>query len=385
VTYTTYIHIGHGKTGTSAIQSALALAKHDLRLRGIIYPVNEYTEKKAVEFKITSGNWVPDISLPEQLREAKQHYGSSFNSVVFSSEQLFWKINQISEIPINQRREINPHIILAVREIEEMLSAEHQQKVKRGGECCTFDEFISKVNFKSSHHTHAASVIDDAKKSGIKISIINYSTERRSIINKIFEIIGANEAVPAELHTKIVNRSLSRHELSLICSINQFFNKKIGTGTSDALVQELPQIAGNKGTLALEAKQLIYEVNKQSLAAINSNLPIGSMLRTSPEQQSEATSLSTPETYMHEETEHQSTALAIKTLSSILPRFTPPKLSAESIDIIRDVALKDGLPTELRIELLKLTIFYRPNASRLKKILKQTINNLSSGKSRRAI
>ncbi|MCH1458014.1 MAG: hypothetical protein L7T86_03935, partial [Synechococcus sp. MOX_bin73] len=34
-----FLHIGHGKTGTSAIQSSLAIASDELSKKGISYPI----------------------------------------------------------------------------------------------------------------------------------------------------------------------------------------------------------------------------------------------------------------------------------------------------------------------------------------------------------
>ena len=64
-----FLHIGHGKTGTSAIQSSLAIASDNLRSRGINYPIGSTLRDRASRLEITSGNWEPkpDISLSDQL------------------------------------------------------------------------------------------------------------------------------------------------------------------------------------------------------------------------------------------------------------------------------------------------------------------------------
>ena len=66
-----FLHIGHGKTGTSAIQSALAIASEDLAKRGVNYPIQQSLRNRASRLEITSGNWepTPEISLTDQLIE----------------------------------------------------------------------------------------------------------------------------------------------------------------------------------------------------------------------------------------------------------------------------------------------------------------------------
>ena len=88
-----FLHIGHGKTGTSAIQSALAIASEELAKRGISYPIQPSLRDRASRLEITSGNWQPnpETSLSDQLLEiGKKNKNNS--KIVLSSESLFWLI-----------------------------------------------------------------------------------------------------------------------------------------------------------------------------------------------------------------------------------------------------------------------------------------------------
>ena len=64
-----FLRIGHGKTGTSAIQSALAIASEELAKQSISYPIQRSLRDRASRLEITSGNWQPKpgVSLTEQL------------------------------------------------------------------------------------------------------------------------------------------------------------------------------------------------------------------------------------------------------------------------------------------------------------------------------
>ena len=66
-----FLHIGHGKTGTSAIQSSLAIASERLAALGIEYPIDTKLRDRASQLEITSGNWKPksETSLTDQLLE----------------------------------------------------------------------------------------------------------------------------------------------------------------------------------------------------------------------------------------------------------------------------------------------------------------------------
>ena len=88
-----FLHIGHGKTGTSAIQSALAIASEELAKRGISYPIQPSLRDRASRLEITSGNWQPnpEISLSDQLLEIEKKNQNN-SKIVLSSESLFWLI-----------------------------------------------------------------------------------------------------------------------------------------------------------------------------------------------------------------------------------------------------------------------------------------------------
>ena len=138
-----YLHIGHGKTGTSAIQSAFAIAQKDLLKQGIEYHIHNTDREKASQFAITSGNWNhnPKESLAQELTRRSQERNNN-NSILLSSESLFWQLDSLFEDGFQELKDLNLHVLLAVREIEEMLSSEYQQRVKRHGEKSDFGEHV---------------------------------------------------------------------------------------------------------------------------------------------------------------------------------------------------------------------------------------------------
>ena len=175
--FTTYIHIGHGKTGTTAIQSALALSREELRASGIIYPIKEEIANKAEQLQITSGNWsaLPNQSVASFLLDSyNNHYDKNTSSLVFSSESLFWKASELTQLSDVELARINPHVILAVRDIEEMLSSEYLQMVKRHGESRSFSEYLEARNYKSGHHQVSNFIIQQFNNRPIRLSILNY-------------------------------------------------------------------------------------------------------------------------------------------------------------------------------------------------------------------
>ena len=116
---------------------------------------------RASQLEITSGNWKPksETSLTEQLLELTRKNKNN-STIILSSESLFWLVPDLLSRKNDWEDFIDLHIIMAVREVEEMLSSEYQQLVKRHGNSMLLGQFIRTRNFVSSHHAKAAEIID---------------------------------------------------------------------------------------------------------------------------------------------------------------------------------------------------------------------------------
>ena len=64
---------------------------------------------------------------------------------------------------------IDLHILMAVRDIEEMISSEYQQRVKRHGDSMPFEQFIRARKFVSSHRTNS-----ENNRANVKLKDIKY-------------------------------------------------------------------------------------------------------------------------------------------------------------------------------------------------------------------
>ena len=93
---TLFMHIGAGKTGTSSLQSQLALNRQKLEEYHYYYPVST-TDKKAINFEITSGNAIElgqilssDDFSERRLKNIVSKYikKAQGNDIILSSEVL---------------------------------------------------------------------------------------------------------------------------------------------------------------------------------------------------------------------------------------------------------------------------------------------------------
>lgn len=363
--FTTYIHIGHGKTGTTAIQSALALSREELRASGIIYPIKKEIATKAELLQITSGNWsaLPNQSIGSFLQDAyNKYYDKDTSSLVFSSENLFWKASELTKLSDFELAKINPHVILAVRDIEEMLSSEYLQMVKRHGECRSFSEYLKARNYKSGHHRLSDSIIQQFKKRPINLSILNYSKCRHFITRLIFNIIGANNIkIPGDLSKKVVNRSLSSFELKALIALNSLYGPTLGCKISDELVEQLPEVTGNSCEYTDYDKKMIYDVNQASLVGINQALEESEHLQVSPSPPTSQYKFSEPE--KTNDFSELSGDIIKKCLSEHLSSNYSSEetsfISSSTIKKLEKISERKKLDPKIRLDILKIIKFFK--------------------------
>ena len=378
-----FLHIGHGKTGTSAIQSALAIASDDLAKRGINYPIQQSLRDRASRLEITSGNWEPisEVSLTDQLLElAKSNYNNS--TIVLSSESLFWLIPELIQKKSTWEAHIDLHIILAVREIEEMLSSEYQQRVKRHGDAMPLEQFLRARHFVSSHHAKAAEVIESMTQSNITNTIINYSEHKRDISKLIFKHIGAEDLYPSSQMTgAIINRSMSRKELEILITINALYFSRfpwISTRISDALIKNQPKLEAQQCKIAKQHLQKVYEKNDHYLRTINAFLDSKEQLKSLANLSQEIDLGDSPEQAQKiREEEAISVSLIGDTLLQTLTNESKRKLSNDTVDAIIALSQSGQVSKTTEVELLEVAKENRPQGQKLAQLLERARKELA--------
>ena len=382
-----FLHIGHGKTGTSAIQSALAIASEDLAKRGINYPIQQSLRDRASRLEITSGNWepTPEISLSDQLIDlAEENHAES--RIILSSESLFWLIPELIQNKIHWDMHIDLHIILAVREIEEMLSSEYQQRVKRHGDAMPLEQFLRARHFVSSHHAKAAEVIELMAQRNIKNTIINYSKHKQDISKLIFTIIDAVDLYPAnQMAGAVINRSLSRKELEILITINALYFSRfpwISTRISDALIKSQPQLEAQQCKIARHQLQKVYETNNSYLQSINSYLDSSEQLTSLANYDQEIDQTYSPEQVDKiRKEEIISVNLIGDTLLKTLTNESKRKLSNDTVDAIIALSQSGKVSKITEVELLEVAKENRPQGKKLAQLLERARKELAKLKS----
>ncbi|MBW5799002.1 hypothetical protein [Halomonas elongata] len=234
-----YLHVGHGKTGSSYIQSSLALSRQALLDKGIDYPEANSSENARLG-KITSGNG-------GMLRHIiSSNYSSGAEKVLLSSEVLFHdivdgKLDSLLESLVGSHFE-SVNILVFIRDLVEHASSSYQQMVKRGGSTASVEDVFSRYKQPEL----VADFIDRCQKlPGFKITIRNYSNCRKNLLDEVESWVEAPKGILEKPSVENVNRSMTRSELRLQKGVNQYLGKS-GHLVSDRLCNNLPEIESEK-------------------------------------------------------------------------------------------------------------------------------------------
>lgn len=261
------IHIGHGKTGSSAIQAALASNADLLRAHGTLYPDHE-SFASARQGQVSSGNVDPDHWLDQVM--AAVHANPGFARYLFSNETIFYRMDALLRAHGALAADHDFEIILFVREPLEKLGSSYQQSVKRRGFAGTVREF-------AEHDTDtilAAALLERLEQSRIPFRVFNYSVTGRSTVRSFFEHLGLWDLVAREGAVAIgtVNRSLTAAELGLILYVNRIFGVQFGSLISDELVNRLPDLRADPVPIDDETRAHVIAANREAARTLNNYL-----------------------------------------------------------------------------------------------------------------
>jgi hypothetical protein len=265
------LHIGAGKTGSSAIQSALARNQDMLRSAGIAYPDHAALES-ARRGETTSGNLDPENWFEGQVVPAARAE-QDCATILFSNENLFYRFDEFLAAHAAYADEFDFEIILFVREPFEKLNSAYQQLVKRKGYAGTLGEFAD----HDADTQRAADLLLALQAARVPFKLFNYSALRGSAVPAFFEHFGVSDRIDAEIGT--VNRSLTAAELVFLRGVNQLFGAEYGSVIADALIHRLPGLAADMAPIDADSAARFHAANADAVVTINAFLPPTERLR----------------------------------------------------------------------------------------------------------
>jgi hypothetical protein len=280
-----YLHIGHGKTGTSSIQSVLARAEADLKKANILYPYAPGAEDAKRGF-VTSGN-IPLQSIEanwvEYCLDVVTRRSPGYSVYVFSSEIVFWCMDQFYSALEACRDHFDFEVVLTVRDSFDMFSSAYQQYVKGCGIAMSFADFLQQEHYLESHAPQAVAILDKLEELKARVHLLNYTAIGTSIGARVLAAMGISELTCAHIsECRIVNRSLDPAELQLMLLVNFLFGAEVGVRISYALINGLPNLPSIKLPFSEDSAVVIKDNMQPFVDEINRRLPEGEQLSLKP-------------------------------------------------------------------------------------------------------
>ena len=237
-----YLHIGFGKTGSSALQSWLSLNSKALGKQGIDY-ADLAPKAKFNEVSSGNGRALFIACRQKQFDEVERLICSKYffnprNSVSIVSCELLQGIKKptIEKLhDICQRNDIDITIIAYVRSIYEQCYSNYLQRVKRSGATHAYGEEEEDITFSNT----AEKLGRYLDVFGSQLTVLNYDNEKHDICGSFSRVTGINPK-----HTKTtsqrVNRSLTREEMEVLRRLNGFHKGKLSTQLSNYVIRKSP-------------------------------------------------------------------------------------------------------------------------------------------------
>jgi hypothetical protein len=253
VTRTVHLHIGAGKTGTSALQAAFVRNRDWLAGHGVDYPPSPWDEA-AASHKITSGN---GMGLAKFLYPAhrlhpiiqpddafQQTLGTIHNSqqpqVLYSSEHMMHfsadRARRFRETLAQSGIELRFHFW--VRNIAAHACSVYNQKVKRRRYTGDFSSFL-RTHYKSAFYGTLLRASKIVGKDNVIVT--SYDLHRNRLFSTFCRNLGV-EADGFEEVRRTINRSLSQEELVVMRSLNATLKSdKEGVTISNKMIYRAPE------------------------------------------------------------------------------------------------------------------------------------------------
>lgn len=259
-----YMHIGHGKTGSSYIQSSLSISRDKLIDNGYSYPVSQGYENARKGY-ISSGNGMMIL---------EDGFSIDGGNTVLSGESLFGVLaSKKRQVDFSKRiEEINPgsiNILLFLRDPVEHCCSRYQQLIKRGGRTESIEETFDSYDIPEKVNV----VLDYIDGLGANVEVVNYSVNKGSLLKCVESWLSLpSDTLELPPHP-VVNRSLTKSELMLQRELNAQVGDKCGNIIADQLCNQLPSIKSSDIRPPLDIQSRLWDRLESDIDKVNSRIP----------------------------------------------------------------------------------------------------------------
>jgi hypothetical protein len=278
-----YLHIGHGKTGSSFIHSSFALSKRRLSERGIQYPINPHAARRAEKGITTSGN----VSCRPFKSLLPYTDMNASGALLLSSELMFRRsekegishyvfdiIDEISRLNVGPKSSI----LLFIRDPLEHAVSLHNQVVRAGGQPISVEQTLRQ--YKTVDRVFH--FLTMAKSRGTCVHVRNYSRYKDDLLSCVEDWLGVERGCLLPPSVKRVNRGLTLSELRLQNSLNEFLGQDESGLIGRPLSNDLPDIEPERVPIPRETLAWFIDHMAERIERVAPLVPEGERYRLPP-------------------------------------------------------------------------------------------------------
>ena len=293
-----YLHIGHGKTGSSYLQSWLACNAEALLFQaGLIYPEGLPGQGQAMDGRALRGHFSQGNGFvfehllqlrasPEQQRRWRRRLVAAAhdsvpmpNGLVFSFEG--WTKRFAAFLPDLQAlmacwRLEQVELLLLVRDPLEHACSVYSQVVKRHGYGGSLDDWLASYRFTERLLESLDAIA--AAGSSLQLTVAHYGRQRGELLPLLQGWLNLDPTQPWQQPPQSrVNRSLTLEELRLM----RYLNRRIGDAAArvgEHLVDRLPGEAAALLQPSQQAVDAFQERLQEPVELVNQRLPAAAQL-----------------------------------------------------------------------------------------------------------
>jgi hypothetical protein len=239
-----FLHIGLGKTGSSALQSWLSLNSEALSKQGVDY-ADLVPHAKTGEVSSGNGYDLQRALIDQDFDEVERLLTTTYffnpkNTVALVSCELFQGIRApfVQKIhDICAKCDIDVTVIVYIRSVYEQQYSTYLQGIKRSSISHRFGEQSADIAF----HRSVEYLRRYVRVFGDKVIAVNYDIAKKDIYGSLAEIIGIDTKGLKKLKKK-VNRSLTLEEAEVLRRMNRLHGGVFATNISDFIIKASPDI-----------------------------------------------------------------------------------------------------------------------------------------------
>ena len=276
-----YLHIGHKKTGSSALQNFFVNHPEILRDNSILYPAPESLVKAGRENKITSGN---GRNISKQLTKLSKPLTKD---ILFSSEFIFRELtdkNCLHEISRQANRlDAQLTLICYTRDFFSFSFSSWGQYIKRDRGTLEYTDFMQKRTL-NEFYKNFKSLIESTNENKVPLKVYNYDRHKRNLPAHFMAFgLGCDVDVGAiQKSDTPTNRSLTVAEYELQRLFNIYYQNSSSHFVSDPFVESLPLIKSETPFFTRNQYEQILIRHERAIGEVNEHLDVSERILIQP-------------------------------------------------------------------------------------------------------